>query len=539
MNFNDLLSVAAKNQKQAEKQLSKTKRYSTVVPPPKKEVKKINTTAIKAYLNKKEELQHKVVSSSRQKEELLKAKKLALKNKKSVHLNETSKMGQQKKVVRNDRTKTIQPKSVLSNDRTKATQQKDRTETKKNGKIGRTLDKTKEREKEHKKSKPSHVKSSEKERKREQFVNNNKQVKKPSKKPAPGAGPIDFNELMKLAAKKHKEPHVPVKVNNVEEKLKDNQKNEHRDNQRNNHRDNHRDKYRDNHRDTPRDKHRDTSRDKHRDTPRDKHRDTPRDNQRGQSSTNMNDLRLKSTKQGNPTRLNGINQRKDSGRDNAIQNGRKEAVQKAHKAKPGNTAPQCRQVSKPGRQSATNKQPSKVTCRNSQTSTRQLPGHLKPNTRPLPPHLQPSSTSRQTSQDIPTRPSVKRKMGYMYDSNPVDNRNFKRPLARPPPIKSRKYRLDSDEESEYEDDDFIDDGPLEDESVDVSSYIKEIFGYDKSKYGYESDYALRNMEASYSQIAKEEARSTRLGIMEDLEDMKKEKEELKRRAEKQAKKGKH
>ncbi|KAJ8023713.1 Protein SPT2-like [Holothuria leucospilota] len=81
-----------------------------------------------------------------------------------------------------------------------------------------------------------------------------------------------------------------------------------------------------------------------------------------------------------------------------------------------------------------------------------------------------------------------------------------------------------DEEEDSDMDGFIDDTPLEEEGADVSSYIKEIFGYDKSKYGYESDYALRSMEASYSQILKEEARSARIAMKEDAEEFRKEQE---------------
>lgn len=45
-------------------------------------------------------------------------------------------------------------------------------------------------------------------------------------------------------------------------------------------------------------------------------------------------------------------------------------------------------------------------------------------------------------------------------------------------------RILDDDDSEYDSslDDFIDDGP--EDGNDVSSYIKEIFGYDKSKYEY-------------------------------------------------------
>ncbi|XP_033111255.1 protein SPT2 homolog [Anneissia japonica] len=97
--------------------------------------------------------------------------------------------------------------------------------------------------------------------------------------------------------------------------------------------------------------------------------------------------------------------------------------------------------------------------------------------------------------------------------------------APPPKLKAKRGRLCSEDE-EDEDDDFIDDTG---EDVDVSKYIRQIFGYDKRNYGYESEYALNNMEASYTQIMKEEARSTRLGITEDLEDMRKEKMDLARK----------
>ncbi|XP_063960890.1 protein SPT2 homolog [Lytechinus pictus] len=114
----------------------------------------------------------------------------------------------------------------------------------------------------------------------------------------------------------------------------------------------------------------------------------------------------------------------------------------------------------------------------------------------------------------------------------------KRP-AKPPIMHVKRGRLiDSDEESDYDDGDgFIDDTPLDNSgSGDVSSYIKEIFGYDKSKYEYESDYALRSMDTSYKDIQREEARSSRLGMLEDLEDMRQEKEEMKRKAMKKGKK---
>lgn len=81
-------------------------------------------------------------------------------------------------------------------------------------------------------------------------------------------------------------------------------------------------------------------------------------------------------------------------------------------------------------------------------------------------------------------------------------------------------------------DDFIDDGDCEE---DYSSAIKEIFGYDKSRYRDEyyddDDY---NMESSYAQQMREEYISKKIGIMEDLEDMRMEEEEKRRKLGKKA-----
>lgn len=82
---------------------------------------------------------------------------------------------------------------------------------------------------------------------------------------------------------------------------------------------------------------------------------------------------------------------------------------------------------------------------------------------------------------------------------------------------------DDDYDSEMED--FIEDeGESQEE---ISKHIREIFGYDRKKYKDESDYALRYMESSWKEQQKEEARSLRLGMQEDLEEMKREEEEMK------------
>ncbi|CAH2244641.1 protein SPT2 homolog [Pararge aegeria] len=82
--------------------------------------------------------------------------------------------------------------------------------------------------------------------------------------------------------------------------------------------------------------------------------------------------------------------------------------------------------------------------------------------------------------------------------------------------KKQKRRLDSDSEYDSEMDDFIDDG---DENMDYSTHIKEIFGYDKAKYRDLDDDDDPSMESSFSRQQREEYISKKIGIMEDLEDM--------------------
>lgn len=91
-----------------------------------------------------------------------------------------------------------------------------------------------------------------------------------------------------------------------------------------------------------------------------------------------------------------------------------------------------------------------------------------------------------------------------------------------------KRRLLDDEDYDSEMDDFIDDDPNEME--DYSKYIKDIFGYDKSKYRGADEDDVDNMESSFAQQMKEDIRSTKLGIMEDLEDIQREKDEKRRKA---------
>ncbi|NXI97663.1 SPT2 protein, partial [Psophia crepitans] len=96
-----------------------------------------------------------------------------------------------------------------------------------------------------------------------------------------------------------------------------------------------------------------------------------------------------------------------------------------------------------------------------------------------------------------------------------------------PPISYKRQIEDDDDEYDSEMDDFIEDeGEPQEE---ISKHIREIFGYDRKRYKDESDYALRYMESSWREQQKEEARSLRLGVQEDLEELRREEEELKRK----------
>ncbi|XP_060624152.2 protein SPT2 homolog [Anolis sagrei] len=106
------------------------------------------------------------------------------------------------------------------------------------------------------------------------------------------------------------------------------------------------------------------------------------------------------------------------------------------------------------------------------------------------------------------------------------------PRSSLPPITYKRQYEDDEDEEDSEMEDFIDDeGEPQEE---ISRHIREIFGYDRKRYKDESDYALRYMESSWKEQQKEEAKSLRLGMQEDLEELRREEEELKQK--KQAKK---
>ncbi|XP_026805595.1 protein SPT2 homolog [Rhopalosiphum maidis] len=95
------------------------------------------------------------------------------------------------------------------------------------------------------------------------------------------------------------------------------------------------------------------------------------------------------------------------------------------------------------------------------------------------------------------------------------------------PMRNKRQVIESDsDEYDSELDDFIDDGPEDD--ADYSKVISEIFKYDKSKYrGMDEDDEC--MESDYRTLQKEEYKSTRAGLLEDLADIRREKQMMKRR----------
>ncbi|KAH8387810.1 hypothetical protein KR093_009530 [Drosophila rubida] len=83
------------------------------------------------------------------------------------------------------------------------------------------------------------------------------------------------------------------------------------------------------------------------------------------------------------------------------------------------------------------------------------------------------------------------------------------PSRRQPEMGNKRRIYDDDDESEYDSelDDFIDDGDCEE---DISSHIRDIFGYDKRRYR-DLDDDDDQMESSFAQVQREELISKKLG----------------------------
>ncbi|KAK2714363.1 protein SPT2 homolog [Artemia franciscana] len=100
------------------------------------------------------------------------------------------------------------------------------------------------------------------------------------------------------------------------------------------------------------------------------------------------------------------------------------------------------------------------------------------------------------------------------------NRDYRDNSSSRKPAKRQRF-VESDEEYDSELDDFIDDEPVGEESA-ISREIQAIFGSRYRRYEPEDDDSDECMEVGFGQVEKEEMRSLRAGIKEDLEDIERE-----------------
>lgn len=164
------------------------------------------------------------------------------------------------------------------------------------------------------------------------------------------------------------------------------------------------------------------------------------------------------------------------------------------------------------------KQPSKsIDARN--VKSREFPPRDVAKTREFPPR------DMVKSREFPPRDMIKSR-----EFPPRDMQRSNMKSKQSSAASKRRILEDSeDEEEDSEMDDFIDD---DDVDYNWSNEIKNIFGYDRSRYRDEDD-DVDNMESSFAQQQREEFISKKIGMMEDLEDMRQEEEEKKRKAKKQ------
>ncbi|XP_030380951.1 protein SPT2 homolog isoform X2 [Scaptodrosophila lebanonensis] len=136
-----------------------------------------------------------------------------------------------------------------------------------------------------------------------------------------------------------------------------------------------------------------------------------------------------------------------------------------------------------------------------------------------------AASKTNSTREFPPRDSVNVTKTRQFP--PPDVRGRPAPPPRRPAEPVNKKRIYDDDEDEYDSelDDFIDDGDCEE---DISSHIRDIFGYDKRRYR-DQDFDDREMESSFAQMQREEFISKKLGLQEDLEDMRMEAEHKKRK----------
>ncbi|KAK1117623.1 hypothetical protein K0M31_015796 [Melipona bicolor] len=140
-----------------------------------------------------------------------------------------------------------------------------------------------------------------------------------------------------------------------------------------------------------------------------------------------------------------------------------------------------------------------------------------------------SPTTNATKSRISQRMNDKIKQFPPTDIKSIKSRHIHLKEQKKPLINNKRRITDEDEDYDSELEDFIDD-EVEDENEDYSKYISEIFGYDKNKYKHVDNDDDTAMESSFAQQLKEEYVSTKIGMMEDLEDMRMEALEKKRKA---------
>ncbi|CAH0561240.1 unnamed protein product [Brassicogethes aeneus] len=156
------------------------------------------------------------------------------------------------------------------------------------------------------------------------------------------------------------------------------------------------------------------------------------------------------------------------------------------------------------------------------------PSTIPPKPKEFPPRdMQPKNRPPMKKQSSDLRPQQTSTQKQKHHVPPPDMSRF--PMKnKKPALQVNKRRILDDDDSEYDSemDDFIDDGP--DDEDDYSKHISEIFGYDKSRYR-DVEEDVDNMESTFAQQMKEEAISKKIGIQEDLEDIRMEEEHKKRK----------
>ncbi|CAH1257171.1 SPTY2D1 [Branchiostoma lanceolatum] len=434
MNFEDLLNIAAQKQKNAEKELSTTKRYSTAAKPAKKIVKpkpkSVQSAAIRALMEKKHEEEKKRATEAKKR------------------------MDEAQDVLNKKRKKTDIVKSLASaNTSSKTEKPQDK--------------KTKEEKYESKEHKAKHMQFMQKVSKlktpREDVEKKRTDFKRPpdrpipkKKAPPPPSKPMSFQDLMKMAEKKKDEPVPLPKIHeelfgaDSDDEVEEVEKEE----------------------------------------PRYVYHSKGRYLDTKGSEPGSSSAKSKSRHQNDKSRGSGSKSSNDT-----------------HKSSSTSKSDASKRPSS-STHNGTNK---------SVTSSKQV---VHPNNRRG--EVQ-DSTSRSVSGS-----ASKPKCTLVVESLP--SRLTTGPPRQPPPRRGyedmrrgMKRRYD---DSEEESDDFIDDS---NEDVDYSKYIREIFGYDKRKYRYESDREIASMESNFRQVMQEEARSARLAIQEDADELRKAAEEEKRK----------